>query len=199
MKRKIKLYGKLRKFCGGQASFDVDINNTAEAISFLVANFKGIRQHMADQYYVIKTGQRVCNYDTLKMSVSNDIQIIPVAHGNIFPLLIGIGLTAASKSIGLKLLGSKLLATIVSNTLVAVGTSMIIDGVSSLISPQQNLGGGSGMDQLDPSALASNYSFTGLTNISRAGIPVNLVYGEIFVGSITISNGVDTVQVRGEE
>ena len=55
------------------------------------------------------------------------------------------------------------------------------------------------MDQLDPSALASNYSFTGLTNISRAGIPVNLVYGEIFVGSITISNGVDTVQVRGEE
>lgn len=199
MRRKIKLYGKLRKFCGGQASFDVDINNTSEAISFLVANFKGIRQHMADQYYVIKTGQRVCNYDTLSMSVSSDIQIIPVAHGNIFPLLIGIGLTAASKSIGLKLLGSKLLATIVSNTLVAVGTSMIIDGVSSLISPQQNLGGGSGMDQLDPSALASNYSFTGLTNISRAGIPVNLVYGEIFVGSITISNGVDTVQVRGEE
>ena len=132
------------------------------------------------------------------MSISNDIQIIPVAHGNIFPLLIGIGLTASSKLIGAKLLGSTLLATIVSNSLVAIGTSMVLDGVSALISPQEQLGGGSGMDQTDPSALASNYSFTGLTNISRSGIPVNLVYGEIFTGTITISNGVDTVQVRSE-
>ena len=54
-----------------------------------------------------------------------------------------------------------------------------------------------GQDALDPAALASNYSFTGLTNISNAGVPVNLVYGEILVGSITVSNGVDTVQVRG--
>tara|TARA_R100000734_G_C3319130_1_gene114370 strand:- start:5764 stop:6366 length:603 start_codon:yes stop_codon:yes gene_type:complete len=199
MLRKIKVYGKLRKFCGGQKSFEADISNSSEAISFLVSNFKGIRQHMADQYYVIKTGSRLCTLETLQMSVSNDIQIIPIAHGNIFPLLLGIGLTASTKLIGVKLLGSTLLATLVSNTIAAIGTSMIIDGVTSLISPQQNLGGGgSGMDQLDPSALASNYSFTGLTNISRAGIPVNLVYGEIFVGSITISNGVDTVQVRGE-
>jgi len=45
--------------------------------------------------------------------------------------------------------------------------------------------------------LASNYSFTGLTNISQAGIPVNLAYGEILVGSIVVSNGIDTVQVEG--
>lgn len=198
MKRKIKLYGNLRKFCGNKPFYEADIKNASEAISFLVANFKGIRQHMKDQYYVIKTGNRDCTLDTLNMSISNDIQIIPVAHGNIFPLLIGIGLTASSKLIGAKLLGSTLLATIVSNSLVAIGTSMVLDGVSALISPQEQLGGGSGMDQTDPSALASNYSFTGLTNISRSGIPVNLVYGEIFTGTITISNGVDTVQVRSE-
>ena len=55
----------------------------------------------------------------------------------------------------------------------------------------------SGMDRLDPAALASNYSFTGLSNISQAGVPVNLVFGEIMVGSITVSNGIDTVQVEG--
>ena len=75
---------------------------------------------------------------------------------------------------------------------------MLIDGVTQLIAPQQqNQVGPSQMEQDDPAALASNYSFTGLTNVSRAGVPINLVYGEIFVGSITISNGVDTVQVRG--
>ena len=65
-----------------------------------------------------------------------------------------------------------------------------------MISPKRNLNQPSGMDQTDPAALASNYSFTGLTNVSRAGIPINLAFGEILVGSITISNGVDTVQVR---
>ena len=54
----------------------------------------------------------------------------------------------------------------------------------------------SNMDRLDPAALASNYSFTGLDNVSQAGVPVNLVFGEIMVGSITVSNGIDTVQVR---
>ena len=66
-----------------------------------------------------------------------------------------------------------------------------------MLTPNQtNNRGGSGMYETDASAFSSNYSFTGLTNVSRAGIPVNCVFGEIFVGSITISNGVDTVQVK---
>jgi predicted phage tail protein len=75
---------------------------------------------------------------------------------------------------------------------------MLIDGVTSMLSPQQStMSPTSQQDSLDPSALASNYSFTGLTNISNAGVPVNLVYGEIVVGSVVVSNGVDTVQVEG--
>ena len=107
--------------------------------------------------------------------------------------------TLGGAAIGAKLLGSKLLATVVSGALTSIGTSMIIDGVTQMISPQQQntASASSSMDQTDPAALASNYSFTGLTNVSRAGVPVNLVYGEILVGSITISNGVDTVQVEG--
>ena len=75
---------------------------------------------------------------------------------------------------------------------------MITQGVNEIISPQQDTRSrDSQQDPLDPSALASNYSFTGLTNISQAGIPVNLAYGEIVVGSIVVSNGIDTVQVEG--
>lgn len=93
-------------------------------------------------------------------------------------------------------LGSGLLATVVSGALTSIGTSMVVDGVTSMLSPQQSNLSPTGQDALDPAALASNYSFTGLTNISRAGVPVNLVYGEIVVGSIVVSNGVDTVQVE---
>ena len=75
---------------------------------------------------------------------------------------------------------------------------MITQGVNNILSPQQDTRNPqSKEDPLDPSSLASNYSFTGLTNISQAGIPVNLAYGEILVGSIVVSNGIDTVQVEG--
>ena len=193
MLKKIKVYGTLRKFLG-QSEFDVDLNTPREAISFLVCNFKGIEEHMAEQFYTIQVGAKVITEDLLNLNTQDDIKIIPVVHGNFFPILLGAGaLFGASAITAGTFLGSTLLV----NALTAVGTSMLIDGVTQMLSPQQNTLSPTGQDALDPAALASNYSFTGLTNISRAGIPVNLVYGEIVVGSIVVSNGVDTVQVEG--
>ena len=194
MLKKIKVYGTLRKFLG-QAEFEVDLNTPREAISFLVCNFKGIEEHMAEQFYTIQVGARKITEDLLNFKTQDDIKIIPIVHGNFFPILLGAGaLFGASTITAGTFLGSTLLV----NALTAVGTSMIIDGVTSMLTPQETTTSAiSGQDSLDPSALASNYSFTGLTNISKAGIPVNLVYGEILVGSIVVSNGVDTVQVEG--
>ena len=197
MLKKITVYGTLRKFLG-QAEFEVDLNTPREAISFLVCNFKGIEKHMAEQFYTIQVGAKVITEDLLNFRSEDDIKIIPVVSGNIFGIILGYGLKFLGGSIGTKLLGSKLLATIATTALTTIGTSMIVDGVTSMLTPQQNtVSPTSSQDSLDPSALASNYSFTGLTNISQAGVPVNLVYGEILVGSIVVSNGVDTVQVRG--
>tara|TARA_R100000234_G_scaffold106361_1_gene76926 strand:- start:537 stop:1136 length:600 start_codon:yes stop_codon:yes gene_type:complete len=197
MLKKIKVYGTLRKFLG-QAEFEVDLNTPREAISFLVCNFKGIEKHMADQFYTIQVGARVITEDLLNFRSQDDIKIIPVVHGNFFQILLGAGALFAKSAIPAKILGSTLISTVVTSTLATIGTSMVIDGVTSMLTPQQNTSSAvSGQDSLDPAALASNYSFTGLTNISNAGVPVNLVYGEILVGSIVVSNGVDTVQVEG--
>ena len=197
MLKKIKVYGTLRKFLG-QAEFEVDLNTPREAISFLVCNFKGIEKHMADQFYTIQVGARVITEDLLNFKSQDDIKIIPIVHGNFFQILLGAGALFAKSAIPAKILGSTLISTVVTSTLATVGTSMVIDGVTSMLTPQQNTSSAvSGQDSLDPSALASNYSFTGLTNISNAGVTVNLVYGEILVGSIVVSNGVDTGQVEG--
>ena len=193
MLKKIKVYGTLRKFLG-QKEFDVDLNTPREAISFLVCNFKGIEEHMAEQFYTIQVGAKVITEDLLNLNTKDDIKIIPVVHGNFFPILLGAGALFGASAITA---GSFLGSTLLVNALTAVGTSMLIDGVTQMLAPQQNNLSPTGQDALDPAALASNYSFTGLTNISRAGIPLNLVYGEIVVGSIVVSNGVDTVQVEG--
>jgi len=191
MLKKIKVYGTLRKFLG-QSEFEVDLNTPREAISFLVCNFKGIEQHMAQQFYTIRVGAKIITEDLLNLNIEDDIKIIPVVHGNFFNFIIGAALKFAAPKIG-GFIGANLISTVLG----VIGTNMLIDGVTSMLTPQQNNLSPTGQDSLDPAALASNYSFTGLTNISNAGVPVNLVYGEILVGSIVVSNGVDTVQVEG--
>ena len=195
MLKKIKVYGTLRKFLG-QAEFEVNLNTPREALSFLKCNFKGIEKHMSEQFYTIQCGAKVITEDLINLSTQDDIRIIPVVHGNFFQILLGLGGLLGGGTIG-TIFGSGFISTIITSTLTSIGTSMLIDGVTSLLSPQQNNLSPTGQSSLDPAALASNYSFTGLTNVSNAGVPVNLVYGEILVGSIVVSNGVDTVQVQG--
>ena len=190
MLKKITVYGKLRRFLG-QATFEADVSSAREAYSFLLCNFKGIEEHMREQLYVIKIGTKVITSDLLNMQTEKEIKIIPVVHGNFLTLIFGIALKYGAK----KYITSKILSTVVGY----VATSLILKGANDILSPQQDTQNAiTGQNSTDPSALASNYSFTGLTNISNAGVPVNIAYGEILVGSIVVSNGVDTVQVEGE-
>ena len=137
MLKKIKVYGTLRKFLG-QAEFEVDLNTPREAISFLVCNFKGIEKHMAEQIYTIQVGTKVITEDLLNLNTKDDIKIIPLVHGNFFQILLGAGALFAKSAIPAKILGSTLLSTVVTTTLATVGTSMVVDGVTSMLTPQQN-------------------------------------------------------------
>ena len=58
MLRKVKLYGKLKEFVGHK-EFEVQVDNVAKAVSFLIHNFPGLEEHMSPQYYQVKVG----NYD----------------------------------------------------------------------------------------------------------------------------------------
>tara|TARA_R100000329_G_scaffold17586_2_gene17684 strand:- start:391 stop:972 length:582 start_codon:yes stop_codon:yes gene_type:complete len=192
MLTKIKIYGPLRRFCNNQRFFEAAIKKPIDAISFLKCNFKGLDKHMANQHYCIKVRGEEITENNLHMNMSGEIQIIPIAHGNFFPLLLGAGALFAGSAIS-----GGVLATVAASVLTSIGTSLVIGGITEMLSPTPSQKrGGSGMDETDPAAYAANYSFSGLTNVSRAGIPVNCVFGEIFVGSITISNGVDVVQVK---
>ena len=44
---------------------------------------------------------------------------------------------------------------------------------------------------------SQNFSFSGVQNTSRAGTALPVIYGEIFAGSLVVSAGIDTVQIRG--
>lgn len=194
MLRKIKVYGKLRQLLG-QSTFEADLNNVGQAFSFLYNNFPELQKHLLNSNYRVWTGDKLVTEEKIFMSGETDIRIIPVATGSIsfaLPFLAPI-ISGGVSSVISGIVGTGIIGSIVT----AVGTSLIVEGVTSMLAPQPQFSSPSGMEPTDPSSLASNYSFSGITNISKSGVPINLIYGETIVGSVTVSNGIDTVQVRG--
>ena len=197
--KKIKVYGKLRQFLG-KSYFEAAVRSPQQAMSFLMANFEGLQKHMNDQIYKIKMGGRVISEDYLSMSGQGDIQIIPIATGSGFfaPILLGLGTTAVASTVGAfvgGVVGSALVTTLVTTALTTVGTSMIIGGITDLIAPQNTPQNASSVSDTDP-RIRGSYSFSGIQNVSSSGVPVPILYGLVFSGSILISSGTDTAQIR---
>ena len=195
---RLKLYGAIRKFVGVK-QFDIEAKTVKEAWSFLIANFDGIEEHIKLQEYCVMAGETRITLETLDLETDQEIKIIPVVHGEWFwlvPILVGGGSLALSTTIGLTILGSKLLATVVSTALVTIGTNLIIDGIQQLISPRNPTARDPNLT--DPAAIAS-FNFTGLLNTQKQGTAIPLVYGEISVGSVIVSAGVDTFQITSKE
>lgn len=185
MLRKIRLYGKLAKFIGKRV-LKADVATAAEAVRFLVANWPEVEKHMADQYYRVS----VADYDLSLEELHNpagqqDIKIVPVVAGAgaVGRIIAGIALVAIGLFVpGIGALGVKIL--------VGVGASLVLGGVAQLLTPvpKANVS-----DDQDP---RKSFSFSGIQNSSRQGLPVPIVYGETLTGSVVISAGIDTVQVK---
>ena len=133
----------------------------------------------------------------------SDLHIVPViagAGGTTRKILGGaalIGLAFAtggasfSFTSGLTFSSSALGSAFVAQTVTYIGAGLALSGVSDFLLPTPKTPDFS--SEQDPRI---SFKFSGLQNTSRAGTPVPIVYGEIFTGSVVISAGVDTEQVR---
>ena len=197
--KKIKVYGKLRQFLG-KSYFEAAVKSPQQAMSFLMANFEGLQKHMNDQIYKIKMGGRQITEDTLSMSGQGDIQIIPVAMGSgpvVAIVLGGAGIAAGSALAAAFTTGISgfVLGTLLGTALTTIGTSMLIGGITQLIAPQNSPQNSSSVSDIDP-RMRGSYSFSGIQNVSTSGVPIPILYGLVFSGSILISSGTDTAQIR---
>ena len=198
MLRKIKLYGRLAKFVG-QRVFEADVVSAAEAVRFLLANFPQLEKHMADQYYRVSVGKYALTLDELHDPAGQqEIKIVPVlagAGGATGRIIIGALLVVGAFFTGGATIGLLGLAApvAVSTVLASVGASLILGGVAQLLTPTPKINApGTPQDNNDP---RKSYSFSGIQQTSRQGVPVPIVYGETVVGSVVVSAGIDTVQV----
>jgi predicted phage tail protein len=190
MLRKIKLYGKLAKFVGHRI-LEADVATAAEAVRFLLANWPELEAHMANQHYRVSIGNYDIDLEELHHPAgAAPISIVPVVAGAgaVGRILIGVALVAFSlllPGVGAAIGGALM------TKIGLLGGALILSGVAQLLTPTPTLTQGADSEG-DP---RKSFSFSGIQNTSRAGVPVPVVYGETLVGSVVVSAGIDIVQV----
>ena len=191
MMRVIKVYGKLAKHLG-QRSFKAVVRTPAEAIKFLMVNFPSLRPVLSEGEYTVSVGKHQLPIGDhpecmgYPVAGSEPIRIAPVisgAGGSTGQILVGVALVAVSLAVPAAALGLKSMTAIGLS-----GGSLILGGVAQMLTPIPDT---PEMDS-DP---RENFSFSGVQNVSRSGVVVPVVYGEVITGSITISAGLNTEEI----
>ena len=212
----VKVYGQLREFLG-QGRFEFVADTPQQALKALFANFPGLQKWMLDQEkdgmaYRVTVGQDVIHNDDvtglfLPWSEREVFRIAPVLAGagrGTGQILAGVGLVAAAIVLGplgggfLGLgagiggggaVGVGFLTGAASTAIGAIGASLILGGVAQMISPAPAI---SSLSRGKEAAKLESFSFSGVVNTSKQGLPVPIAYGRLFVGSAVLSSGLDT-------
>jgi predicted phage tail protein len=187
MLQKIKLHGILKDKFG--ESVELQANSVKQALKALNANFKEFKEILRKYDFAIladgvSLGIKDLSCQGLKFK---QLDIIPVTSGeggenNIIKDIVGgleiaVGIVLDIYSYGT-----------IGNPLIAMGVSTIAGSViSSFMKPPQ----------YDQSAdAASSNIFDGARNVSKEGIAVPIIYGEMIVGSLVASG---FIAVQGQK
>ena len=203
MLSKIKVYGRLAKFLG-ERTFEAEVKTPIDTFKFLLANFPNLERHMKEQNYCVKVGKNDIDETQLFDPMGEqEIKIVPVAAGarRLGRVLAGvalIGVAIASGGAGFALgsggigfIGTGAVPSALAAAAGNFGIYLALSGAAQMLTPVPKPPGVSE----DPQS--QNFSFSGVQNTSRAGTAIPVIYGEIFAGSLVVSAGIDTVQIKG--
>jgi predicted phage tail protein len=205
----VKVYGALRKRLG-QCRFEFEVDTPAQAIKALCVNFPGLDKWLIDSeqtgmgFRVTVGREHITPEDAsvavLPWSERDVFSIAPVfagagGRGGLGSILAGVGLVALAFVTGGATIGLLGLAApvAVSSVLGSLGASLILGGVAQMLSPQPDI---SALQRGKEAARLESFSFSGIVNTSKQGLPVPIVYGRAFVGSAVLSSGLDVAQLK---
>ena len=205
----VKVYGKLRELLG-QCRFELNVSTPAQAFKALLVNFPQLERFILDSekdgvsYRMMVGRQHIGeqNFEDLALpfgerEVFSIAPAIAGAGGNFGRILLGAGLIGASflfpgaglfgGAAGVTFTGTAATLATVGTGLSAIGAGLVLGGVAEMISPTPQPQQRKEAEQLE------SFTFSGIVNISRQGIPVPVVLGRAYAGSVVISSGLDVV------
>jgi len=211
----VKVYGALRKKLG-QCRFQFEADTPAQALKALCVNFPGLEKWLMDSEqdgvgYRVTIGKEKVTAESagalvMPWSEREVFSITPViagAGGGTGQILAGIGLVALAivagpAGAGFLGLGAGLLsggtAAAISTSLGLIGASLVIGGIAQSLSPSP-VQSTSVFERGREAAKFESFTFSGIVNTEKQGLPVPVIYGRCFTGSSVISVGIDVDQL----
>jgi predicted phage tail protein len=174
----------------------------------LCVNFPGLDKWLIDSEqtgmgFRVTVGKERITQENASVAVlpwsERDVfSIAPVVAGagnGVGRILAGVGLVALAFVTGGATIGLLGLAApvAVSSVLGSIGASLILGGVAQMLSPQPDI---SALQRGKEAARLESFTFSGIVNTSKQGLPVPIVYGRAFVGSAVLSSGLDVAQLK---
>lgn len=221
----VKVYGALRKKLG-QCRFEFEADTPAQALKALCVNFPDLQKWFIDSeqngigFRVTVGKEKITqeSFDSLVLPWSERevFSIAPVITGAgqgagmilagiglvAFAILtagagagflgLGVGATGSLSTAGNLATGFFVLGSAASTAIGSIGAALILGGIARAISPTDS----GSYERGREAARLESFSFSGIVNTAKQGLPVPIVYGRAYVGSAVISAGLDTVQLK---
>jgi predicted phage tail protein len=82
----------------------------------------------------------------------------------------------------------------VGTAVVGIGASLVLGGIAQSLSPAP-VQSTNTLERGRDAAKFESFTFSGIVNTAKQGLPVPIAYGRVFVGSAVLSSGLDVDQL----
>ena len=215
----VRLLGELGQRYGVEHRY-TNLRTPAEAIKLLCINHPELQRELITAHehgigYRVIQADTDLDYPDLRLPIGqHDLIVTPVIAGSgsgTGTILAGVALVAAAIVLGPAVGGfiglgvTGLIGGAAATAIGAIGASLILGGVSQLLSPQptignlgsNRLGSGDSLSTDGPQSVTrgtdgrQSYAYTGAANTVGVGATIPVAYGEVLIGSQLLSANVD--------
>lgn len=180
----VRFYGSLKQF---GTEFRLDCKTPAEVVQALTSQIPKLRQFIQQGLFTVRVGREYLDNRYLEQGLNQHLKDDSTVHFT--PVLKG------SKKAGLfqTIVGAVMVvvgAVFQQYYLVGAGIAMVAGGVAQMLTKMPSMSTGKDAER------KQSTSFSNLSNMAAQGRPMPLAYGRIRVGSLIISQGVETMDIE---
>lgn len=180
----VRFYGSLKQF---GTEFRLDCKTPAEVVQALTSQIPKLRQFIQKGLFTVRVGREYLDNRHLEQGLNQHLKNDATVHFT--PVLKG------SKKAGLfqTIVGAVMVvvgAVFQQYYLVGAGIGLMAGGVAQMLTKMPSMSTGKDAER------KQSTSFSNLSNMAAQGRPMPLAYGRIRVGSLIISQGVETMDIE---
>ena len=183
----VRFYGSLKQF---GTEFRLDCKTPAEVVQALTSQIPKLRQFIQQGLFTVRVGREYLDNRYLEQGLNQHLKDDATVHFT--PVLKG------SKKAGLfqTIVGAVMVVVGAFTSwaggaaLIAGGIGLMAGGVAQMLTKMPSMSTGKGAEK------KQSTSFSNLSNMAAQGRSMPIAYGRIRVGSLIISQGVETMDIE---